>query len=106
MSYYCLYYYKQAQQLRPNDSRMLVALGDTYERLDKVQEALKCFYKARSVGDIEGGAIFKLARYIERVTICVFCFYLWFLAPRSVGSNKQSSIKGFLQNYGEKMLVC
>lgn len=62
MTYYCLYYYKQAQQLRPNDSRMLVALGETYERLDKVQEALKCFYKARSVGDIEGGAVFKLAR--------------------------------------------
>lgn len=62
MPSYSLYYYKQAQNLRPNDSRMLVALGETYEKLEKVQEALKCFYKARSVGDVEGSAILKLAK--------------------------------------------
>jgi hypothetical protein len=27
----------QAQELRPSDSRMLVALGESYERLDKLQ---------------------------------------------------------------------
>jgi anaphase-promoting complex subunit 8 len=62
MFFYCLYYYKQAQQLRPNDSRMLIALGETYEKLDKIQDALKCYYKARSVGDIEGTALLKLAK--------------------------------------------
>lgn len=62
MPFYCLYYYKQAQQLRPNDSRMLIALGETYEKLDKVQEALKCYYKARSVGDIEGFALLRLGK--------------------------------------------
>jgi anaphase-promoting complex subunit 8 len=62
MLFYCLYYYKQAQQLRPNDSRMLIALGETYEKLDKIQDALKCYYKARSVGDIEGTALLKLAK--------------------------------------------
>jgi anaphase-promoting complex subunit 8 len=41
---------------------MLIALGETYEKLDKIQEALKCYYKARSVGDIEGTAVLKLAK--------------------------------------------
>jgi len=62
MFFYCLYYYKQAQQLRPNDSRMLIALGETYEKLEKIQDALKCYYKAHSVGDIEGTALLKLAK--------------------------------------------
>merc|ERR1719228_3089403 len=35
MHHYCLYYFKQAQELRPSDSRMLVALGESYEKLDK-----------------------------------------------------------------------
>lgn len=59
---YCVYYYKQAQQLRPNDSRMLIALGETYERIEKIENALKCFYKACNVGDIEGIALMKLAK--------------------------------------------
>ena len=37
MSHYCLYYYRQAQYLRPNDSRMCVALGTAYEKLDRLQ---------------------------------------------------------------------
>ena len=36
MPFYCLYYYKKAQELRPSDSRMLVALGESYEKLDKL----------------------------------------------------------------------
>jgi len=67
MPYYCLYYYKQAQVLRPSDSRMLVALGESYERLDKIQDAMKCFWKAHCVGDIEGGiALMKLAQLYEK----------------------------------------
>jgi anaphase-promoting complex subunit 8 len=108
MHFYCLYYYKKAHELRPNDSRMLVALGESYEKLNKLpvkiclmfmiliplanarltldifsyltslgsqriifivyfkQEALKCYWKAYCVGDIEGGiALFQLARMYE-----------------------------------------
>jgi hypothetical protein len=36
MHFYCLYYYKKAHELRPNDSRMLVALGESYEKLNKL----------------------------------------------------------------------
>ncbi|XP_072178028.1 uncharacterized protein [Diadema setosum] len=66
MPFYCLYYYRQAQQLRPNDSRMLLALGESYERLDKIAEAKKCYWRAYSVGDIEGMAVMKLARLHEK----------------------------------------
>lgn len=62
MPYYCMYYYKQAQQLRPNDSRMLIALGETYEKLEKTGEALKCYYKACRLGDVEGMVLIKLAK--------------------------------------------
>ena len=54
MPLYCQYYYKQAHQLRPNDSRMLMAMGESYEKLDKLQEAKRCYWKAHSIGDIEG----------------------------------------------------
>lgn len=67
MPFYCLYYYKQAQELRPSDSRMLVALGESYEKLDKTQDAMKCFWKAHCVGDIEGGiALLRLARLYDK----------------------------------------
>ena len=67
MPFYCLYYYKKAQQLRPNDSRMLVALGESYDKLDKHQEAMKCFWKAHCVGDMEGGiALFQLAKIFDK----------------------------------------
>lgn len=61
MPFYGLYYYKQAQLLRPRDSRMVLALGEAYEKQDKIPEALKCYYKACSVGDIEGMALIRLA---------------------------------------------
>lgn len=62
MPFYCLYYYKKAQQLRPNDSRMIIALGETYEKLDKPENAIKCYYKASNMGDAEGFALIKLAK--------------------------------------------
>lgn len=64
MPFYGLYYYKQAQLLRPHDSRMVLALGEAYEKQDKIQDALKCYYKACNVGDIEGMALLKLATYV------------------------------------------
>ncbi|KAF8793647.1 Cell division cycle protein 23 like protein [Argiope bruennichi] len=57
----------KAQQLRPYDSRMLVALGEAYEKLDKLKEAKKCFWKAHAVGDVEGMALIKLARMYEKL---------------------------------------
>ena len=55
LHFYCLYYYKRAQELRPHDSRMLVALGECYERMDRHVDAMKCYWKAHNVGDMEGG---------------------------------------------------
>ncbi len=47
---------------------MLVALGESYEKLDKTQDAMKCFWKAHCVGDIEGGiALLRLGRLYDRV---------------------------------------
>ena len=41
---------------------MLVALGESYEKLEKIQESKKCYWRAYSVGDIEGTALAKLAK--------------------------------------------
>lgn len=82
MPFYGLYYYKQAQVLRPHDSRMILALGEAYEKQDKIQDALKCYYKACNVGDIEGMALFKLATYVTNMALKIiyfllkFCFYI------------------------------
>ena len=43
-----------------------MALGESYEKLDKVQDAMKCFWKAYCVGDIEGGiALLRLAKLFD-----------------------------------------
>jgi len=68
LHFYCLYYYKRAQELRPHDSRMLVALGECYERMERPHDAMKCYWKAHNVGDMEGGiALFQLAKMYEQV---------------------------------------
>jgi len=68
LHFYCLYYYKRAQELRPHDSRMLVALGECYERMERHVDAMKCYWKAHNVGDMEGGiALFQLAKMYEHV---------------------------------------
>lgn len=41
---------------------MIMGLGEAYEKLDRLQEAKKCFWKAHRVGDIEGAALLKLAK--------------------------------------------
>jgi anaphase-promoting complex subunit 8 len=62
MPQFSQYHYKRAQALRPNDSRMLIALGEANEKVDKPKDAMKCYYKARNVGDIERTALLKLAK--------------------------------------------
>ena len=51
MPFYCLYYYKQAQELRPSDSRMLVALGESYEKLDKLPVSCEQYWKRKGKKD-------------------------------------------------------
>lgn len=79
MPFYGLYYYKQAQLLRPHDSRMVLALGEAYEKQDKIQDALKCYHKACNVGDIEGMALLKLATYVSNVHCVSETMYVYFL---------------------------
>lgn len=59
---YSLFYYKQAYLLRPNDSRFIVALADVYVKLEKWDEAKRCYIKAYRVGDYEGTSLCKLAK--------------------------------------------
>ena len=47
---------------------MVVALGDAYEKLERLQEAKKCFLKAHSIGDVEGQALIKLAKLYEKLS--------------------------------------
>uniref|UniRef100_K1PGN6 Cell division cycle protein 23-like protein n=1 Tax=Magallana gigas TaxID=29159 RepID=K1PGN6_MAGGI len=46
---------------------MAMALGESYEKLERLQEAKKCFWKAHVVGDMEGMALIKLAKLHERL---------------------------------------
>ena len=59
MPAYCLYYHSVARSLRPNDSRMIIASGETLEKLERYNDALKCYWKA--------GALGKLANLYERM---------------------------------------
>jgi anaphase-promoting complex subunit 8 len=43
---------------------MVVALGEAYDKLERLQEAKKCFWKAHALGDVEGMALIKLAKYV------------------------------------------
>ncbi len=47
---------------RPNDSRYSNALGEVYERTQKLHEAKKCYWRSYCVGDIEGNALAKYAQ--------------------------------------------
>ncbi|KAM9288410.1 cell division cycle protein 23 homolog isoform 3-T3 [Morus bassanus] len=55
------------QAYRPNDSRMLVALGECYEKLNQLVEAKKCYWRAYAVGDVEKMALVKLAKLHEQL---------------------------------------
>lgn len=61
---------------RPNDSRMVMALGDTYEKLERLQEAKKCYWKAHSIGDIEGQALVKLAKWAIHLNFTVYNYMI------------------------------
>lgn len=71
MYHYSLYYYQQALKLRPNDSRMLIAVGCAYSLLKKPEQAKICFWKAHMIGDPEGIALIHLAKYVD-VNVTVY----------------------------------
>lgn len=43
---------------------MLIALGETYERLEKYEETYKCYQQARNVGKNDPLAIIKMAKLV------------------------------------------
>lgn len=57
-----LFYYQKAHKCRPDDSRMLIALGVIFSKLDRKSDAEKCFKKAFQIGDVEGNALIHLAK--------------------------------------------
>lgn len=66
MPSYSLFYYQEAQKCKPHDSRLLVALGDIYAKLNRIEDAEKCFTGAYLFGDVEGNAVWNLAKLHER----------------------------------------
>uniref|UniRef100_A0A7I5E9M7 TPR_REGION domain-containing protein n=1 Tax=Haemonchus contortus TaxID=6289 RepID=A0A7I5E9M7_HAECO len=65
MPTYSLFYYQQAHLCKPQDSRMLVALGDVYQKMGRLRNAEKCFISAFKYGDVEGTALWMLAKLYE-----------------------------------------
>lgn len=61
---YALFYFAHARELRPRDSRMLLALGEMFERTDRNFEALTCYYKALYY-DTDGTVLLKLGKYVK-----------------------------------------
>ncbi|VDQ01594.1 unnamed protein product [Trichobilharzia regenti] len=66
MFLFFIYSSREAQYLVPTDSRLIVALGEIYEKLNRLDEAKKCYWRAYCVGDIEGGALIRLAACFEK----------------------------------------
>ena len=57
--------FRQAQRLRAFDSRMAMAVGDTYDTLLRFEDAKVCYRTAVAVGDMEGTANYKIAKFVE-----------------------------------------
>ena len=52
-------------ELQPNDSRMVVAMGVCYEKLDSSDKAKRCYTRAIALGDNEQIALVRLAKLHE-----------------------------------------
>ena len=46
---------------------MLVSLGDAYEKLEKYDNALKCYERAKSLGNAESSTTFHVGRLHKRL---------------------------------------
>ena len=74
MNHYALYYFTRAVSSRPKDSRMYIfllyfikirwnALATCFERIDKKNEAIKCFEKSESCKDKECNLLYYIILY-------------------------------------------
>ena len=79
-------------------------MGDAYEKLDRPQEAKKCFWKAHSVGDMEGTALIRLAKLHEK--LCEeelaaesFTVYVHEMESQKAYSDELSQAYRYLANY-------
>ncbi|CCG23408.1 Cdc23 protein [Candida orthopsilosis Co 90-125] len=52
MHLYALYYYQRATNLQPSDKRMWQAIGNCYEKIDQLEDAIKSFEKALTIGKL------------------------------------------------------
>ena len=86
MSMYSLYYYRQAQQLRPTDARMWTALAKTYSDLEQWASAAKCYGRNHAITKVDPAPLYELGSiYLAKVTpkdpdtaACVFrCLLLY-----------------------------
>uniref|UniRef100_A0A1I7U864 TPR_REGION domain-containing protein n=1 Tax=Caenorhabditis tropicalis TaxID=1561998 RepID=A0A1I7U864_9PELO len=104
MPAYSLFYYQEAQKCKPHDSRLLVALGDIYSKLTRIEDAEKCFTGAYLFGDVEGNALWNLAKLHEKYSVChkaaqVFEVFLVVYENVTSAEDKIIYAVAFLANY-------
>ena len=61
MPLYSLYYYRQAQKLRPYDARMWSALAHTYRELARWDDTIKCYERTIALNPDDSASVFELA---------------------------------------------
>lgn len=54
---------------------MLLALGEMFERTDRIYEALTCYYKAL-LYDNDGAVLLKLGKYVKNYLFVNFKYYI------------------------------
>ena len=65
---HALYYYQRAATIRPYDGRMWNALAESFERVNQVQEAIKCLKRALlSIDEISPDFMGRIAKLYERL---------------------------------------
>lgn len=72
---------------------MLIAMGEVYEKLNRFDEAMRCYKRARNVGDVDSFALSRLARSANDSSIfstilcfCVAIFSIGFLVTDCIRS--------------------
>jgi tetratricopeptide (TPR) repeat protein len=57
---YSLYYFMNATNLRPNDSRMWCAQANSYRKLEKIHDAIICYKRARTCDEKDYFALYQM----------------------------------------------
>lgn len=68
MNYYSLYYYQRAAALKPYDARMWQALGNCYEKLGKIDEAIKSYKRSLKLSDMDPVILLRIALIYEKLS--------------------------------------